>query len=118
MPKISPKYCKIGQKLPFFVVSVLYWSSRKIFLCCIGIGSDFWPKNDSRIGIGLIFWPKNDSRIGIGSDFWSKNDSCIGIGLIFWAKNFGYRCGIDLLKIQNAELCSVPSSFSGLFVKS
>ena len=70
--KILPKYRKIGQKLPFFGILVLYWSSKKIFSCRVGIGSDFWPKNDSCIDIGSNFWPKNDSRIDIGLDFWAK----------------------------------------------
>ena len=85
------KYRKIVQKLPFFIVLVLYWSSKKFFLCRIGIESIFGPKMTLVLVLGRKIFGNFFYRIGIEMDF--------------LAKNFGYWCCIDLTKIQNAELC-------------
>ena len=91
MAKILYFFGKIIQKLTFFVVLVLYWSSKKIFSML------YWSWVD--------WWPQNYSCIGIGSKFFGNFFYCFGLGSTFLAKNFGYWCCIDLTKIQNAELC-------------
>ena len=56
--KILNNITKMSKSYHFLVVLVLYWSSKKIILCRIGLESIFGPKMTLLLVLSRIFWPK------------------------------------------------------------